>query len=172
MEVHNTRSPEQWEIITRHIDFEGKTVLDLGCGRGDILIRAFEAGAQVIGIDKDKENVEYIRSACPKIEVIEDTIHDLPVLSELDIQQDIIICFSVLPYLYGPGYTLQWINDHSEVALIECQYADDGPGFHFLWGNDEMEFWLLEVGQFKKVKPIGHTLVEGRNKKRFIWMCK
>lgn len=172
MDVHNVRSPEQWEIINHHIDFKGKTVLDLGCGKGDLLFRAFETGARVTGVDKDEENVEHIRSVCPEIEVIEDAIEDLPVLSGLDVQHDIIICFSVLPYLRGPGYTLTWINAHSEVALIECQYSGDGPGFHFLWGNDEMKSWLLEVGQFAKVQNIGHTLVEGRNKKRFIWMCE
>lgn len=172
MKVHNVRSPEQWEIISRHVDFKGKTVLDLGCGKGDILFRVFDAGAQIIGIDKDEKNIEYIRSCCSEIEVIKDDLHDLPVLSVSDAQQDVIICFSVLPYLLGAGYTLRWINEHSAIALIECQYAGDGPGFHFLWGNGEMESWLLEVGQFEKVKVIGHTFVAGRNKNRFIWMCE
>jgi SAM-dependent methyltransferase len=168
LEIHNVRSPEQWEIISRHIDFKGKTVLDLGCGKGDILFRAFKAGAQVLGIDSDGANVKHNLEIHPEIKVVVDDIEFMI----LDRQVDIAICFSVLPYLKRPASTLEWINIHSEVALIECQYAGDGPGFAFLKGNGDMREWLLDVGQFKKVKVIGKTLVEGRNKKRYIWMCE
>lgn len=166
--VHNVRSPEQWEIITRHIDFQGKTVLDLGCGKGDILFRAFGAGAKVAGIDKDEKNIKYINDLCPEIEITQVDLDYMIVANHVDIA----ICFSVLPYLRGPSSILKWINEISEIALIECQYADDGPGFSYLRGNDDMRKWLLSSGQFKKVEPIGHTLVEGRNTKRYIWMCE
>ena len=167
--VYNTRSPEQWRIISEHIDFQGKTVLDLGCGKGDILAFAAEAGAHVTGIDSDKANIEYVRITYPEIEVIEQTVNFL----EAAPKTDIIICFSVLPYLVEPlFFVLQWINRHSEVAFIECQYAGDGPGFEFLTDNDDMEKWLFSAAQFEKVEAIGHTLVEGRNTKRYIWMCE
>jgi trans-aconitate methyltransferase len=168
LKVHNVRSPEQWEIISRHIDFKDKTVLDLGCGRGDILRFAFEAGATVVGIDKDEANVEYICNSPPEVVAVCDDIETIGIIPPTNI----IICFSVLPYLIEPGYMLQWINQHSDVALIECQYAGDGPGFDFLTNNDEMETWLLEVGNFIKVKSIGYTLVQDRNKERHIWMCE
>lgn len=168
MKIHNTRSPEQWKIISRHVNFKGKSVLDFGCGKGDILIRAFEAGAIVIGLDEDKANVEYIRGIQPQISVIRANLDSLRSAYPVNIA----ICFSVLPYLEKPKEFTRWINRISDIALIECQYVGDGPGFHFLKGNDEMEAWLLEEGQFQKVKVIGHTLVEGRNKKRFIWMCE
>lgn len=169
MKIHNIRSPEQWEIISRHVDFKDKTVLDLGCGKGDILFRAFDAGATVLGLDNDISTIEYIDSVRPEIDVI---AGDIDFLNPSDCQRDIIICFSVLPYLKDVDYGLKWINSYSVVSLIECQYAGDGPGLHFLRGNDDMERWLLEVGKFKKVQLIGHTLVEGRNKNRFIWMCE
>lgn len=166
--VYNVRAPEQWEIIFQQIDFQGKTVLDLGCGKGDILSFASEAGAHVIGIDNDKVNIEYIRNTYPKTSIIEG---DIDCLTQVG-QMDIIICFSVLPYLAYPKRALHWINFNSEVALIECQYAGDGPGLHFLTNNDDMKEWLLVAGQFKKVEVIGHTVVEGRDKRRYIWMCE
>lgn len=166
--VYNVRAPEQWRIIYPCTDFKDKTVLDLGCGKGDILAFAAEAGAYCIGVDNDRSNTEYLKSAYPKAETIYENIDRLLVWP----QSDIVICFSVLPYLPRPEHTLQWINIHSEIAFIECQYAGDGPGLHFLTNNDDMEKWLLSAGQFTEVKAIGYTLVTGRDKRRYIWMCE
>lgn len=191
MKVHNVRSPQQWEKISRHVNFKGKSVLDLGCGKGDILIRAFEAGARVIGIDKGKQNIEYIRSVQSEIKVKDGDLDLLnmrdfdkaPVIGPrysvpefinfLDMLEpvDVIICFSVLPYLNNPEGFVEWIKQHSKISFIECQYSGDGPGFRFLNSNDDMSDWLMLWGKFQKVEPIGHTLVEDRNKNRFIWMC-
>ena len=168
MEIHNTRSSEQWRIISSLVGFQDKIILDLGCGKGDILTFAAEAGAYSAGVDNDRSNIDYIKSTYPEIEAIYEDIDRLLAWP----QSDIVICFSVLPYLPRPEHTLQWINIHSEVSLIECQYAGDGPGFDFLKTNDDMEKWLLSAGQFSEVKAIGYTLVEGRDKRRYIWMCE
>lgn len=166
--VYNVRSPKQWSIISEQVDFKDKTVLDLGCGKGDILLQALDAGASAAGVDSDKSNLKYIWYIHPELAVIEDDIEILGIIPPTDI----IICFSVLPYLKNPEHMLEWINLHSVIAFIECQYAGDGPGFSFLTDNEAMKEWLLAAGQFEKVQPIGHTFVEGRNKNRFIWMCE
>ncbi len=173
MAVHNIRSPEQWDIISSHIDFKGKSAIDLGCGKGDILFCAHDAGADAMGIDSDPKNARYAVDVWHRgIKILQgdiDLLDEWPWPLE---KSDIIICFSVLPYLQRPEHALKWINQHSDIALIECQYAGDGPGFSFLTGNDDMKEWLLKYGEFEKVDIIGHTLVEGRNKKRFIWRCE
>lgn len=166
--IHNVRSPKQWEIISANVDFAGADVLDLGCGKGDILIRAFDAGAKVVGIDNEQRNIDYMYSVRPEVRGIFGDIERLLVNRS---GSDIIICFSVLPYLLNPDYCLSWISRNSNIALIECQYDGDGPGLAHLSGNSDMERWLTRSG-FERVEPIGHTLVEGRNKKRFIWMCE
>ncbi len=166
-EIRNYRSPARWEIVSRHVDFKGKTVLDLGCGGGDMLYYAQAAGAaQVTGIDVDQRSVDYIGSNYSQIKIIRDDIELLKERSPVDIA----ICFSVLPYLERPLEFLQWINSHSNLALIECQYAGDGAGFSFLKENADMEAWLLKV--FKSAWTIGNTVVEGRNTQRFIWVCE
>lgn len=170
MKVHNIRSPEQWDIISEHIDFKGKSVIDLGCGKGDILIRAFDAGAKVLGVDNDGDNIEHIRSVHPDVPVLNDDLNYVEVWYKGE--EDIVICFSVLPYLAWAENTLRWINHHSDIALIECQYDGDGPGFHFLTDNLHMHEWLLKSGGFEKADVIGFTLVEGRDRKRFIWRCE
>jgi len=122
----------------------------------------------VTGIDKDEENIEYIRNNRPEIEIIKEDIDFLPTRQKVDIA----ICFSVLPYLENPICALRWINLHSDIALIECQYDGDGAGFQCLKENRHMEMCLIEDAKFQRVQTIGYTLVEGRNTKRFIWMCE
>jgi len=84
-----------------------------------------------------------------------------------DEQWDIVICFSVLPYLPAPGTTISWMKRHGKISLIEMQYKGDGPGK--MLDDEQMRCWLLLV--FDKVTPIGKTLVDYRNKWRTIWMC-
>jgi len=196
--LHNTRAPAQWAIISKYIDFAGKTVLDLGCGYADILFQCKEAGArECIGIDKGtSEKVlniatnwlfEDIGFADFDLNNELDQIPQAPVKQSHIKPWDVIICFSVLPYLDNALAILGWIKAHSEIALIECQYDGDGPG-SVPWlshrigpdlneyqkppkDDDEMKDILAGVG-WQSIEPIGKTLVEGRNMWRTIWLCK
>ena len=42
----NKRFPEQIAIVNDHVDFADKTVLDLGCGYGDMLLSVYDAKAK------------------------------------------------------------------------------------------------------------------------------
>jgi SAM-dependent methyltransferase len=172
--LHNTRAPAQWDIISQHIDFAGKTVLDLGCGGGDILFRCKLANAKAIGVDK---NTFLLHKRAAEYGIFIDRITggDIGELCTepppFDI--DIVICFSVLPYLDNPTNILDWIRNHSEIALIESQYDGDGPGFPYTRIEDDVDFETFLRGcGFQSIKSIGKTLVEDRDKWRTIWMCK
>lgn len=180
--MHNKRANEQWQIISSHIDFDNKTVLDLGCGYGDILALCQQSGANVLGIEQDKEICKYLKNNwilvincdlekwIQKVSAKLDT-SVLEWLEEPVIHFDIVICFSVLPYLNNPDAVLRWIADHSDIALIECQYAGDGPGFSGIKNDNDMQKWLFEVG-WQSAEAIGKTLVDYRNKYRTIWCCR
>lgn len=157
MEVHNVRSPEQWEIIRKHIDVAGKIVIDLGCGYGDIMTFMAIAGAITEGVD----------------------VHaHLPNVAELDICEfvkisgahyDIGVCFSVIPYLgHCIADVLLWMRDYCDVSLIEIQYEGDGPGVV----RDDVAMREVLLKLWPTAWPIGKTLVDGRNTYRTIWMCK
>jgi hypothetical protein len=166
--VHNTRAPKQWRIISQHVDFEDKTVLDLGCGCGDLMYRAWADGASEIhGADNNAK----IIAAFPldfhtyKIDIDEMIGNNASVY-----RWDIIVCFSVLPYLTDPTATLRWICKHSSIALIECQLSGDGPGFDWLKSPQDMRRWLDSIG-WKSIQRIGETVVKDRGAKRGIWLC-
>lgn len=172
--VHNTRAPEQWRIISQHVDFEGKTVLDLGCGYGDLLWRTRAAGATSVGVEIDYNarsaicrHAESVSVAAP----LWNNLHHLDYLEDMDRRWDIAICFSVLPYLIDPTATLHWIHQHSTQALIECQLAGDGPGFDWLKSPQDLRRWLDSIG-WQSVERIGETVVKDRGAKRGIWLCQ
>lgn len=157
----NTRSPEQWEIISPHIDWVGKRVLDLGCGHCDLLAKCKEAGANVLGVDLQPTQTAKDRG----IPVLPMSIQDY--LTRRPSRFDVVLCFSVLPYIQDPEWVLDGMRDIADVALIECQLVGDGPG---IW--TEIDVWQRLWERWEKVKKLGHTIVEGRNTKRHIWMCE
>ena len=169
--IHNTRSPQQWDIISKHVDFKDKSVLDLGCGYGDILFRCWQAGARCKGLESDINVFNDVISRSPDYDIIllhwdlEDYIKDNPK------RYDITICFSVLPYLRQPFSVLEWMQSQSKVSLIECQYAGDGPGFGMIQNDENMADWLRLAG-WQSVEPIGYTMVKEGRFKRTIWCCR
>ncbi|MGZ8899628.1 MAG: methyltransferase domain-containing protein, partial [Limisphaerales bacterium] len=44
-------------LLTKHVDGRGKTLLDYGCGRGEVLKMYGDAGFEVLGADTDPECV-------------------------------------------------------------------------------------------------------------------
>jgi hypothetical protein len=85
-----------------------------------------------------------------------------------DTKVDIIICFSVLPYLKDSQYVLGWLSKSCQQALLEVQYKGDGPG---TIKNDSHAKSIFKQ-HWHSVTPIGKTLVDYRNLYRTIWLCK
>ena len=171
MDYHNQRFPLMKMLIDDSIDFANKTVIDLGCGYGDLCFHAAERGARyVIGVDKDPAIIEAVEHRSSKLRIYEEfTI----ILKDLDSfwlanHYDYAFCMSVLPYLVFPDKLLVWMAQHADVAIIECQYKGDGPGQ--VLDFDHMKAWLEEYWDF--VQCLGGTLVKDRQKIRHIWMCK
>ncbi|MDB2549245.1 class I SAM-dependent methyltransferase [Porticoccaceae bacterium] len=71
-------------------------LLDVGCGRGDFLIRAQHCGYDATGIDFDSETIDIANSRGVSAVVAE--IHDLP----LDVQYDAIVLSHVVEHVSDP----------------------------------------------------------------------
>lgn len=173
---YNKRFPEMWKILTRHIDFEGKTLLDVGCGYGDLIIAAYEQGATVYGMDRSDSVISYLlgnnsnRIKTGKFTVIQHDINlFLSVTNEEDDKFDILTCFSVLPYLQSPKQILRNFSEVAKVVIIECQYYGDGPGLSWIRDDTDMSMLLQDI--WPNVRKIGQTFIENRNRYRGIWIC-
>jgi SAM-dependent methyltransferase len=178
----NKRANEMWDIVTKRVSFKNKTVIDVGCGSGDFVIRAVKAGAtKVIGVERDYL-VGLDAVACA-LEELDETQYDKVDFVSVDIEEvvqwhsdkfepcDIIICFSVLPYLLNVWGTLEWMRNTAKTTLIECQYKDDGPGLPWLGNDADMKKLLKDIG-WKRVSPLGKTDVRIRPAYRTIWKCE
>jgi SAM-dependent methyltransferase len=175
-ELYNTRAEEIWDVISKRIVFDGKTVLDVGCGRADLMARIWCAGARVVyGIDNSP--IELREARLRTLYMVKEGAAIYFLHKNLEHwsdkwpgRHDIIICTSVLPYTIDPDRILQRIQKDCDVAIIECQYAGDGPGFDDIQNDDQMRKWLTDY-DWSSVEKIGKSKVVSRNTTRTIWKC-
>jgi len=85
--------PRMFEVLP---DVRGRTVLDLGCGVGDLAAELVARGARVIGIDANEELVAAARAL--KLERADFRVGDLRALPELGREVDGIWCSFAAAY--------------------------------------------------------------------------
>lgn len=171
-EDKNTRAEEMWRPISQNVDFRNKNVVDLGCGHGDMLWRVYIAGANMVtGLDEEslaKTNYDGINIYFHQGDIeaiIKDAKKDLNILNN-----DIAMCFSVLPYLDDIPATIKWMAENFDLSLIEAQY--DSEPFNVGVVSDRGMAQLLLNNGFSDVEPIGKSYVDYRKVYRTIWRCE
>ncbi|MFA4992782.1 MAG: class I SAM-dependent methyltransferase [Candidatus Omnitrophota bacterium] len=142
----------------------GKEVLDIGCGEGygsDFLAGYAES---VLGIDYDKEVVDYARNKYHK-PGLEFSVLDIKNLDSLNRRFDVICSFQNIEHIRDTGKLLKDISgllkDSGVFICSTCNMKDASPGskepfnrFHvkeYLAG----EFKALLEGYFKRVEISG-----------------
>ena len=175
--LYNTRAGSMWDQIAKAADFVGKTVLDVGCGRGDLALRAWAEGASTVyGIDNSR--IELKEARLRAWSMVKDGARVFFMHKDIEAwderwpgYHDIIICTSVLPYTIDPNKLLHNICRDSKIAFIECQYAGDGPGFSTITNDKQMKNWLSDF-DWDEIEKIGYTTVASRkDTTRSIWRC-
>ena len=167
--------PEIWTAIEASVEIEGKRVIDLGCGGGDLVRCCHVAGAEhVLGIDRDPDLVfnqeKTWKDAGRGVVLAEMNIDVLAANNhQWDPPFDIAFCMSVLPYLRPWQDALRWIHATFKLAVIECQYWGDGPGPAELRDTQDMKIMLQQ--QWPRVELIGGSYVDDNNAVRDIWRC-
>lgn len=80
-------------------DVKGKTVLDLGCGKGENLMPLLARGANVLGIDLSPELIEIAQRRTSDAEVFVRSAYDTTLLSN---SVDAIFCIALIHHLDIP----------------------------------------------------------------------
>ena len=164
-------------ILSSGINFNGASILDLGCGYGDLLLMATHHGAtRVVGVDTNKENLGICHQKMLKYapagtewELLPFDMDNRSDLANLG-YYDIAFCTSVLPYLDNMSMALSFMATRARSSFVEMQYHGDGPGLSSVQSDDDMEKLLRK--HWTKVRKIGETFT-GRqpHSHRSIWQC-
>jgi SAM-dependent methyltransferase len=172
------------KVIEAGYRFNGKRIVDFGCGYGDMMNHALRGGAwYVLGVDKDQGVINTAAKKCNQHpgkhhSLYRGNFEDEGVFDNaLDIcrglgkegKLDTAFCFSVLPYLEDATWFVNRLRENFKDVFIECQYIEDGPG-KFARDDGEMSQWLRDRG-FDIAMHLGRTFVKDRNKYRSIWRC-
>lgn len=91
--------PHRWEWEEfRLVPVPGRTLLDVGCGRGDFALLAFDLGYQVCGIDVQSRMVDIARQRLPNanFQVLDMQVEALPR------PFDVVTAFEVIEHLERP----------------------------------------------------------------------
>ncbi len=90
------------DLLLKHCDPRGMTLLDYGCGRGECLQLAAAAGFKVLGVDVDPECVKLgARFGPTEVLRIDDPLSQLGPKSF-----DVVTCFHVLEHVDNPKQVL------------------------------------------------------------------
>ena len=110
------------DLLLKHCDPQGKTLLDYGCGRGECLSLAREAGFAARGADVDPKCVEL---AARHGEACELKVAD-PLAQFGRKSFDVVTCFHVLEHVDNPKSVLSSIanmaRSHVVIAVPNLRY--------------------------------------------------
>ena len=104
-------SDDHWDRLIRALGFVGtRSILDVGCGSGAWLPALARLNDRVVGVDPDDDVLDIARAASSDADNVE--IRKMPAES-LDFDDgsfDLVICFTVLPYLAQPAATREMVR--------------------------------------------------------------
>lgn len=121
--------------------FKAKKILDVGCGTGGFLVQAKQMGADVYGIDPDKDAIEI----CKLKGVRNVSIGKGEALSFKDDFFDIVYCYTVLEHVEDPGKTL---SEMIRVAKPSGQVYIHTPNYLSFYEGHYKLFWFPMFPRF------------------------
>jgi SAM-dependent methyltransferase len=97
------------DFITMHagpMDFKGKSILEIGCSAGGLLVCFQEEGASVVGYDFDQHYLDYGRKKNAQLDLRQGGIENLENVAE---RFDVVILNHVLEHLADPKKAIRTI---------------------------------------------------------------
>ena len=145
---HYFGAPEeslQWDVLERRIRQDiglhpGMTILDLGCGSGELVFRLAQRGMQITGIDNSKRLINDCRSIAAEQGIAAQFLHVDMFDYAPETTFDAIICINT-SFGYGTDKehcqllykTAQWLKPHGRLYL-DLIVADNATAFG-IWSD-------------------------------------
>ncbi|MCE9598410.1 MAG: metalloregulator ArsR/SmtB family transcription factor [Spirochaetia bacterium] len=138
------------------------TVVDLGCGTGELSVMIAKLAGKTIGVDQSPKVLEVARNACPQGEFRLGEIEHLPLPNE---GADAVVASMVLHHMPDPSSGLKEANrvlrdkgtlvvvdlkEHEEEAM-QREFADFWPGF----SGERLEAMIQDAGFTVQEKRTG-----------------
>jgi trans-aconitate methyltransferase len=135
-----------------------ETILDLGCGTGDLTNKIFLTGAKVIGVDSSAEMIAKAKSKFPEIEFYQMDAREL----NLDTQFDAIFSNAVLHWIPEKQLVIGKMYSHlKDQGRIVLEFGGKGNNQHMLKvlrdvfikrghvKNAKIDFWYYpSIGEY------------------------
>ncbi|HBB53422.1 MAG TPA: bifunctional 3-demethylubiquinol 3-O-methyltransferase/2-polyprenyl-6-hydroxyphenol methylase [Legionellales bacterium] len=99
-------NPCRVAFMQEYVDFNDKSVLDLGCGGGILTEALAKLGAQLTGIDIEPDLIEVAKNHAQENHLKID-YHAMPVQAYQDKKFDVIVCMEMLEHVDSPDSIIQ-----------------------------------------------------------------
>jgi phospholipid N-methyltransferase len=107
-------------LNTINIDFEGKSILEIGAGIGDhtkYLLN--KKPTNILALEARKENVKVLLESFKQINNVQIVLFDIENNNGFNIgKYDICYCYGLLYHLSKPGEALNFISEHTKETLL------------------------------------------------------
>lgn len=172
------RTARRWIAIRDALGIDnlsGKSLIDLGCHKGDFVAAASVDGMIATGIDRNSKAIEEARRIWK--DVPNAGFFDYEIIEFLNgshtVHFDVLLMLSTWPYIvqdYGElsaRTVLGMAKERCDILFFESQLFKDGPGPPFFKTDDDVASTLSEIGSVEKVVTLR---VCGRNAARSVFM--
>ena len=111
-----------FNVLTKYVDFDGATALDLFSGTGSISLEMLSRGCgQVVSVEADRDHARFIRQCIAKIGAENHT------LIQGDVFRFVKSCHQQFDFIFAdPPYQLETLADLPELVLSTGILAPDG----------------------------------------------
>lgn len=165
--VKGLQGAGEWNTLRAMLpDFNGKCVLDLGCGFGWHCQYAYENGAtKIVGVDISHKMLDRAKATTdPSIEYICSSIEDLPLLYDIGTPQfDAVV--SSLTFHYIPSF--------DDILERVCSYLVSGGDFvfsveHPIFTAQGCQDWIYNSDGSIAHFPVDNYFIEGKRTANFL----
>ncbi len=145
---------EQWtdfmlEILGK-LNWQGKKVLDLGCGTGNSIFPFFTRGFEVVGLDSSIDMLKVARKKLPPVRFLQADFKSFEFNEDFDL---VISVFDSLNNLLSPGdflKTSKQVYKHLGIDGVFIFDFNTSLGLKNIWDNGQAEGWINNIHYYWK----------------------